>query len=161
MASKIILTTFQIFPLFHFIVTRLFSSTLNNSIERPRIKVDNSKSILVQQIVKDKLTNDTSLIIHHKDKNPKNNSFTNLEIMSRAEHAIEHKDYLKGLEIGRNEMFCERGKYRDRTKDKNSYLMKQYNKNQVFLRVFDVFVYVIPPVVVFTAALTSLTFTFR
>lgn len=67
---------------------------------------------------------------HHKDKNPLNNQPQNFECKSRADHAKEHKDFISGLELGRESMFSENGKYRESIKKKNSTLIKLFNTDQ-------------------------------
>ena len=69
-------------------------------------------------------------VVHHIDRNPHNNTPENLTGMSKAEHAFEHKDYEKGLELGRKSMFGENGKYVEITKKKNSELAKAINKHR-------------------------------
>ena len=73
-------------------------------------------------------------VLHHKDENPSNNAPCNLEFLTRAEHAKRHKDYLKGLEKGRSEMFSKKGRFRTKTKSKNSFLIKKWNENQGLYR---------------------------
>ena len=116
---------------------RLYSSILNIN-DRPKIKAERDSQELIQVIAKRQLGGKDSDIIHHKNHKPKNNSFENLEIMTRGDHAKYHKDYLIGLENGRESMFSENGKYREKIKQKNSQLMSNYNKNQTYLRAFQV-----------------------
>ncbi len=44
--------------------------------------------VVIEKILNRKLTSDE--IVHHKDHNKKNNDPSNLQIMTRAEHAREH-----------------------------------------------------------------------
>lgn len=69
---------------------------------------------------------------HHKDNNYLNNHPSNLQALGKKDHLDIHndsRDYLKGLESGRNSMFNDNGKYRNRTKKKNSILASEYNKD--------------------------------
>lgn len=67
---------------------------------------------------------------HHKDYNVFNNTKENFQIMTREAHALLHKDYLTGLDIGRQKMFEDGGEFRQQTKDKNSTLFKLFNEEQ-------------------------------
>lgn len=67
-------------------------------------------------------------VIHHINSDKKDNRASNLEHLTRAEHAEHHQDYLKGLEKGRYSMFNPDGKYYEKTKVKNSKLMSFNNK---------------------------------
>ena len=66
--------------------------------ERPRIYVSTRKyriesRFVIEALLKRKLK--STEIVHHIDKNPKNNDINNLQIVSRAEHARIHKPRLK------------------------------------------------------------------
>lgn len=71
---------------------------------------------------------------HHIDGNVNNNMPDNFKKLSRADHAKLHKDYIEGLAAGRNSMFNKNGAYYLTAKDKNSKLMKIFNKDQNFRR---------------------------
>ena len=76
---------------------------------------------------------DYSEVVHHKNWNPHDNRPRNLTWMTRAEHALEHGDYLDGLAAGRESMFAPGGKLRRATKIKNKRMMRHYNKT-LYLR---------------------------
>ena len=116
---------------------RLYSSVLNVN-DRPKIKTEKSSQELIQVIAKRQLGGKDSDVAHHKNHKPQNNSLKNFEIMTKGDHAKYHKDYLIGLENGRKSMFSENGKHREKIKQKNSQLMKNYNKNQTYLKAFQV-----------------------
>lgn len=67
---------------------------------------------------------------HHLDENPLNNQPQNFECKSRADHAKDHGDFVTGLDLGRESMFSEDGKYRESIKMKNSTLIKLFNADQ-------------------------------
>lgn len=73
-------------------------------------------------------------VVHHKDFNRQNNSTENLEVLTRAEHALVHKNYEEGLEKGRETMFSEEGEVREAIKKKNKEIFKIYNDNQAFFK---------------------------
>lgn len=106
--------------------------------DRPKVRTNSSDSMLelIQEIIK-KYHNQTN-IIHHKDKNIKNNTLTNLDFLTREQHAKLHGDYKIGLEMGRDSMFSKNGKYRNLIQQKNSLLMKEYNKHQTIFKAFQV-----------------------
>lgn len=111
--------------------TPVYGGYLNLDIERPYY-ILNQKYEDFQRVQKRVLTNnslDNKTVIHHKDHNPKNNKLENLEILSRGEHALHHKDYLTGLSNGIKTMF-QSGEtdIRKQMRAKNSELMKQYNQ---------------------------------
>lgn len=64
---------------------------------------------------------------HHLNHNKLDNRPSNLEVISRAEHAIHHDDYLKGLNAGRVTMESDE-RWLEARKLKNSELMKAYNR---------------------------------
>lgn len=72
---------------------------------------------------------------HHKDHNYYNNSPSNFETLLINDHTIYHQNndiegvYNDGLVKGREEMFSENGKYRDKTFKKNSTLTSLYNQD--------------------------------
>jgi len=68
-------------------------------------------------------------VIHHINGNPRDNTPENLKLLSRGEHAKEHKDYLSGLDKGRSRMFSDSSELRDGIKIKNSCLMAIHNEN--------------------------------
>lgn len=106
--------------------TRLWMDNINFD-GRPSIG-----SNLVQDIVYDYYNGHipNGCVKHHKDGDYYNNTITNFDQMSRAEHALHHKDYATGLENGRHAMFDSDGIYREETKQKNSTLSKEFNKEQ-------------------------------
>lgn len=79
-------------------------------------------------------TNDSNLVLHHKNEDKKDNRKVNLEVLTRAEHALHHKDYLTGLEIGRREMFEEEGKFFEEVRKKNTNLMRFNNEHYSIIR---------------------------
>lgn len=81
------------------------------------------------------LSNSKDFVIHHIDENKSNNETENLLRLSRAEHALIHGDYLKGLELGHQTMKTE---LKEKIRLKNSYLMKQYNANQGLFKAFKI-----------------------
>jgi len=92
------------------------------------------KNELVHNIVVANCGVEKSEVYHHIDKNQLNNVPQNLVGLTRAEHALIHKDYFIGLENGRKNMFSESGEYRQATVDKNSFLAKEMNKNRAILK---------------------------
>lgn len=76
-------------------------------------------------------------IAHHRNENPKDNRPSNLQVVTRGEHAELHGDYQAGLEIGRRRMFAEKGtKLRKAIRRKNSALMREYNKKLPLIKAF-------------------------
>ena len=73
--------------------------------------------------------NEPDCIFHHVDHNTQNNVPSNFVVMSRADHALHHKDYLTGLENGRETMFNGTKAYRKAIKRKNQILAKNIAKN--------------------------------
>lgn len=72
---------------------------------------------------------------HHKDFNRMNNCPWNLETINAHDHdmlhATENNDAaIRGLELGRDSMFGENGRYRELIKKKNSILLTEYTKLQ-------------------------------
>lgn len=67
-------------------------------------------------------------IIHHKDERPFNNHPDNLDNITKKEHDLHHKSFIKGLNKGRERMIY--GDLKEQTIAKNSYLIQEYNKNQ-------------------------------
>ncbi len=68
-------------------------------------------------------------VFHHINENTADNAPYNIKKLNKKEHALLHKDYLKGLEKGRISMFSEDSEIRDSIKEKNKILMTEYNKN--------------------------------
>lgn len=105
---------------------KLYSKYLNLD-DRPKVN-----STLIQDIVGKyyfgKLN--SNQVKHHIDGNVKNNSRDNLVVLTRDEHAKLHKDYLTGLDVGRQKMFNKGGEFREQTKQKNSFLFKSFNEEQ-------------------------------
>ena len=69
---------------------------------------------------------------HHKDRNYFNNDPSNIEVISKYDHMMEHchdQSTLDALSSSRYEMFDENGKYRYKTIRKNSMLLKSYNND--------------------------------
>lgn len=69
---------------------------------------------------------------HHKDENVWNNKPDNLQTLTKLDHFQMHHnqdDSLMLLEMGRKQMFEDGGAYREKTIAKNSFLMKEYNKD--------------------------------
>lgn len=64
---------------------------------------------------------------HHLNHDKLDNRPSNLEVISRAEHAVHHDNYLKGLEAGRVTMESDE-QWLEARKLKNSELMKAYNR---------------------------------
>ncbi len=73
--------------------------------------------------------NTKSNIIHHKNKNKHDNSKDNLQCLTKGEHAKLHGDYLVGLKNGRESMKND-PMLMEKNKQKNSFLFKEFNKNQ-------------------------------
>ena len=74
---------------------------------------------------------------HHKDLNPWNNGPENLEGLPSIDHINIHKrseTALNGLDAGRESMFSRDGIIKDRTREKNSILASEFNKDQGFRR---------------------------
>lgn len=69
-------------------------------------------------------------IFYHKNNNKRDNTSKNIVTGSRAKHAKHHKNdsTLSALEVGRDSMFSENGKYRKAIRKKNSLLMGNYNR---------------------------------
>lgn len=107
--------------------TRLFNKSMCYVEGRPYID-----GRLIQEIVGDYYygTLQDGYIRHHKDFNKLNNTRNNIDNITRAAHAKEHKDYNKGLEIGRDRMFNQEGHIRQQTIEKNSLLCKLFNQDQ-------------------------------
>lgn len=114
---------------------RILTKNINfNNPERPAI--DNN---LIQNIVSDYYNGaiNENQVRHHKDFNSLNNTKDNIEILSREDHVIAHREnneykniYDDGLTKGRESMFSENGKHRFETERKNSILSKLYNEDQ-------------------------------
>ena len=75
---------------------------------------------------------DEGYVYHHEDENKHNQELKNFKQITRAEHALHHKDYLIGYECGRHELF--EGKYKECTRKKNSELAKELNKHYLYYR---------------------------
>lgn len=73
---------------------------------------------------------DKGYIKHHIDGNVFNNTKDNFKVLTREEHAKLHKDYLTGLDIGRQKMFGNDGEFREQIRQKNSSLLKSFNETQ-------------------------------
>ena len=70
---------------------------------------------------------------HHVDGNYLNNLPSNLVFIFKKDHVSHHgadESSLMGLQKGREEMFGENGKFRDKIARKNSVLATEYNKDQ-------------------------------
>lgn len=70
-------------------------------------------------------------VTHHKNGNRKDNRTSNLELLTRAEHARHHGDpenYLTELKLGRDIMFSENSPIREKVRKKNNELLTQFNK---------------------------------
>ena len=69
-------------------------------------------------------------VYHHKDEDTRNNKPSNLDCITRAEHADLHGDYLEGLNAGRRSMFGPKAKpsLRKAIKKKNSTLLRLHNE---------------------------------
>ena len=72
-------------------------------------------------------------VLHHRDFNNCNNVPDNLESLSRADHALIHKDYLSGLQAGHVAMFTPDGRYRSEIKQKNHDLALQINSQRAVI----------------------------
>jgi hypothetical protein len=73
-------------------------------------------------------------VYHHIDENTQNNRPSNLQLLSRAEHAIAHEDnYLDGLSLGRKRMFAEDSSLRTAIRKKNSTLTKEVSAHHGIL----------------------------
>lgn len=98
---------------------------------------DNKSSFYIFELSKEHLRElDKNEVVHHIhiDEDRQNNSISNLQIMTRGEHATLHKDYEKGLKIGREKMFDEDGELRDAIKEKNSKTARIFTKNQKYFK---------------------------
>lgn len=73
-------------------------------------------------------------VIHHIDFDVNNNTLENLDELTRGDHAKLHGDYVKGLSNGLYSMFNPLGKDYDKTKEKNSVLVRQLNKNTALVK---------------------------
>ena len=116
---------------------QLFSAKLNLSEDReyrPNITVMNQRKVLLQALCENPLE-----VIHHKDKNVNNNANSNLSSMTRAEHAKLHKDYIDGLNAGRETM--KYGVNKHIFTEKNSALMTAYNVNKPLYTAYKVLDY--------------------
>ena len=69
----------------------------------------------------------TGEVRHHLNHNKLDNRPCNLDIISRAEHALHHDDYKVGLDNGRKTMESNE-QWLEARKLKNSELMRAYNK---------------------------------
>lgn len=89
----------------------------------------------IHKVFGDLLDNTENKIIHHVDENKHNNSSNNLIKLTRAEHALIHGDYFKGLELGRERMSTD---LREKMRIKNSQLMKNFKANQGLFKAFKI-----------------------
>lgn len=77
-------------------------------------------------------------VFHHKDHNRHNNSPSNIEALTRGEHAEEHiENSISNLVSGRKSMFTGQSKLRKAIKEKNSRLLAGYNKNLPVIKAFQ------------------------
>ena len=111
---------------------RLYNKTilLHSCNGRPSID-----SELIQNIVHDHYYGDLpqGYERHHIDHNYFNNCPENLTSLLSSDHATHHsmdESGLRGLELGRESMFSEDGKCREKTIRKNSILASEFNKDQ-------------------------------
>jgi hypothetical protein len=104
----------------------LLGGQLCNQGNYSRIGLTNEPLRAVHKIVFDENTEND--VIHHVDHNKRNNIPSNLERISRADHAKEHGDYITGLDNGRETMFNSSPEFREAIRRKNSELMRAYNK---------------------------------
>lgn len=98
--------------------------------ERPVFKSSTvTNTGLLQNIVDDACngTLGSNYVRHHKNKDTKDNTPTNLARLTRAAHAKLHEDYKSGLARGRKTMSTT--KYKRALRLKNSELLRLHNKN--------------------------------
>lgn len=90
-----------------------------------------------------------NMIIHHKDFNKLNDNPDNLVMLSRKDHAKIHMENDHNFKIsasnallkGRIEMFSENGKFRNKTREKNSKLINSVNKKLPLIKAIKIIQY--------------------
>lgn len=99
---------------------------------------DKGKAQLIHRLVAEKYLKWSPLSglhIHHKDSNHYNNLPNNLILYTNSDHRKKHYEltpeiYIRGLKLGRQEMFSSEGSLREEIKEKNSQLIRIYNSTQ-------------------------------
>ena len=80
-------------------------------------------------------------LLHHIDENVQNNTLSNLQALTRQQHAEIHhslESRLTSLAAGREAMFSEDGTYKHKTVQKNSALIKEVNANLPLLKALKI-----------------------
>lgn len=92
-----------------------------------------------KQLIQDLFDCPKGLVRHHKDFNFNNNDSSNIDIISRKDHAKIHKDYLTGLALGH--LTLQDPKNREILREKNSNLIREYNQNAAWYKFIDILGY--------------------
>lgn len=110
----------------------IYSNCISFCNGRPRISGNGQIQDIVYNYFYGKVPE--GYVKHHKNHRTTNNCIGNFETITRRDHAIHHKDYVDGLQKGRETMLDTSNPKSFNNNIKNKMLMSMFNKDQNFRR---------------------------